>query len=292
MRPSGSRRVLLVIAAMVVLPLSALAAGDGAEYLGDGHVDPGEGDAAELARAVQNPVADLISLPFQNNTNFEFGPKEKALNRLNIQPVIPFGIDDDWQVITRTIVPIISQPQLRPGQDRRNGIGDTTFTAFLSPVRPSFGGNLIWGVGPVALIPTATSHRLGQEKWGFGPSFVGLTMQGPWVVGSLVSQVWSTGGSGDENVSVFTWQPFVNYNLPGGTYLSSSPLITANFEANRASDEWTVPLGGGVGRIFRFGPNLPPVNASIQGFYNVEKPSAVGYWDLRVQIQLLFPRGR
>ncbi len=292
MRIPGSRRVLLVIAAMVVLPLSALAAEHGGEYLGDGHVDPGEADAAELARAVQNPVADLISLPFQNNTNFEFGPKEKALNRLNIQPVIPFSVSDDWQVITRTIVPLVSQPQLVPGQDRTSGLGDTTFTAFLSPKAPAFGGRLIWGTGPVALIPTAGPDRLGSDKWGLGPSLVALTMQGPWVVGSLFSQVWSTGGSGDEDVSLFTWQYFVNYNLSGGMYLTSSPTIAANWEADRSSDTWTVPFGGGFGRIFRFGPNLPPVNASIQGFYNVGRPDAVGRLELRVQLQFLFPRGR
>ncbi len=280
------------VALAAIAPMSSWAqtVGDDEESPGDGRVHPAEDDAGDLARAVQNPIADLISLPFQNNTNFEFGPKEKALNRLNIQPVIPFGISDDWQVITRTILPVISQPQLRPGQDRKNGIGDTTFTAFLSPVEPSFDGNLIWGVGPVALIPTASNDRLGQDKWGFGPSFVGLTIQGPWVAGSLFSQVWSTGGSGNDDISFFTWQYFVNYNLPGGTYLTTSPIITANFEADRASDEWTVPFGGGVGRIFRFGQNLPPVNASIQGFYNAVRASAVGNWDLRVQIQLLFPR--
>jgi hypothetical protein len=278
---------LLCLAIAVLAPQLAAAQTPGA-----GHVDPGEDEAGELARAVQNPVADLISLPFQNNTNFEFGPKEKTLNRLNIQPVIPFSIGDEWQVITRTILPIVSQPQLRPGQDRETGLGDTTFTAFLSPKAGAFDGKLIWGAGPAVLLPTASDDRLGADKWGLGPSIVALTIQGPWVVGSLFSQVWSTGGSGDEDVSLFTWQYFVNYNLPGGVYLTSSPIITANWEADRSGDKWTVPFGGGIGRIFRFGPSLPPVNASIQGFYNAARPDFVGRWDLRVQIQLLFPRRR
>ncbi len=290
----------VAIAAITPLPSAAQTSDQDPQlsekhYYGDGHVHTGEDEAASLARAVQNPIADMISLPFQNNTNFEFGPKEKSHNRLNIQPVIPFSISEDWQVITRTIVPIISQPQLLPGQDRETGLGDTTFSAFFSPKAPAFGGNLIWGAGPVALLPTASDDRLGADKWGLGPSVVLLTMQGPWVAGSLFSQVWGTGGSGNRfssNVSLFTWQYFVNYNLPGGVYLTSGPIITANWKARSSSDTWTVPFGGGVGKIFRFGENFPPLNASIQTFYNVHRPKAVGRLDLRVQLQFLFPRGR
>ena len=148
---------LACVAIAAITPLPSLAqtsqkSDDSEVYPGDGHVDVGEDEAAELARAVQNPIADLISLPFQNNTNFEFGPKEKILNRLNIQPVIPFSISEDWQVITRTILSIISQPQLLPGQDRETGLGDTTFSAFLSPKAPAFDGKLIWGAGPVVTL--------------------------------------------------------------------------------------------------------------------------------------------
>ncbi len=114
-------------------------------------------------------------------------------------------------------------------------------------------------------------------------------MPGNFVVGSLFSQVWSTGGSGKKDVSVFTWQPFVNYNLPDGWYLVSSPLVTANWKADRSKDEWTVPLGGGIGKIFRIG-SLPPMNAQVQGFYNAARPDAVGRANLRMQLQLLFPR--
>jgi hypothetical protein len=255
---------------------------------GDGIIEAGEDEAGELARAVQNPVASMISLPFQNNTNFEFGSKDKPLHTLNIQPVWPVGLNDDWNLITRTIVPIVSQPQLVSGQDRETGLGDTTFTAFLSPARP---GKVIWGVGPVFLMPTASDDRLGADKWGLGPSAVLLTMPGNWVIGSLFSNVWSTGGSGREDVSLFTWQFFVNYNLPNGWYLTSSPIITANWEARTGSDTWTVPVGGGVGKIFRIG-SLPPMNFQVQGFYNVAKPNALGRLNLRVQLQLLFPKRR
>ena len=269
---------------ITALAASALAA----EYLGDGAIEPGEDEAAELARAVQNPVASMISLPFQNNTDFDFGPRNGTLNVTNVQPVWPITLNEDWNLITRTIFPIVSQPSLRHGQDRETGIGDTTFTAFLSPSSP-FRGKLIWGAGPVLLAPTASDDRLGADKWGLGPSAVLLAMPGDFVVGSLLSQVWSTGGSGKKDVSVFTWQPFVNYNLPDGWYLTSSPLVTANWEADRSSDEWTVPLGGGIGKIFRIG-SLPPMNAQVQGFYNAARPDAVGRANLRLQLQLLFPR--
>ena len=137
------------------------------------------------------------------------------------------------------------------------------------------------------LPPTATDNVLGADKWGLGPSVVLLTMHGPWVVGSLFSNVWSVGGSGDADVNVFTWQYFINYNLSNGWYLTSSPLITANWEA-RSKDTWTIPVGGGFGKIFRIGPQ--PVNAQIQAFSNVEKPKFGADWTLRLQLQFLFPK--
>jgi len=262
---------------------------DHVPYLGDGIIGPGEDEAAELARAVQNPVADLISLPFQNNTNFGFGPRERTQNVLNIQPVIPLDVNEDWLLITRTIVPIVSNPSFRNGQDRESGLGDTVLTGFFSPKDRNkwIGGSVLWGAGPAILLPTSTDDQLGPGQLGAGPSAVFLGMTGPWVVGTLLSQVWSFAGGSD--VSLFTLQPFVNYNLSGGWYLTSSPVITANWKASD-SDTWTVPLGGGFGRIFRLG-SLPPMNTLLQALYNVEKPDNVGpEWSLRLSMQLLFPR--
>lgn len=241
-------------------------------------------DEAELAKKTQNPVSDLISLPFQNNTNFGMGPDDKTQNVLNIQPVWPFALNEDWNLITRTIVPVISQPALAPGQDRTNGLGDTTFTAFFSP---KDSGKLIWGAGPVFLLPTATDDVLGSDKWGIGPAVVVLTMPGNWVIGSLLSNVWSVAGSGDQDVNLLTWQYFINYNLPDGWYLSSAPIITANWEAE-SGNKWTVPFGGGFGKVFRVGKQ--PMNASVQAFYNVEKPDLGADWTLRLQLQFLFPK--
>lgn len=236
---------------------------------------------ADLARAVQNPIASLISVPFQNNTNFDYGPREKTQNVLNIQPVIPFSLSEEWNLITRTIVPIISQPGFVPGQDRENGLGNILFTAFASPKNS---GTWIWGAGPAIQLPTSTDDQLGADEWAAGPSFVILTMPGPWVIGSLFSNVWDL--TGDDDINFFTWQYFVNYNFGGGWYLTSSPVITANWEAD---DEWTIPVGGGFGRVFRIGQQ--PVNAQVQAFYNVEKPDDLGpKWSLRFQLQFMFPK--
>jgi hypothetical protein len=254
---------------------------------GDGIIEAGEDQTEELAKAAQNPVANLISLPFQNNTNFGYGPRDKTQNSLNLQPVWPFEITENWNLITRTIVPIVSQPGVSPGQDRETGLGDITMTGFLSPAEP---GKVIWGAGPIVLFPSATDNRLGADKWGLGPSVLVLGMPGNWVVGSLFSNVWSVGGSGNEDVNLFTWQVIANYNLPDGWYLTAGPIITANWEA-KSSDEWTVPVGGGFGKVFKIG-SLPPMNAKIQGFYNAAKPDISGRWSMQVQLQMMFPKSR
>jgi len=283
-----------IVVALTIGPLPSLAEEEGGYkgYLGDGKIQAGEDETAELARAVQNPIADLISLPFQNNTNFNFGPRDRTQNVLNIQPVIPVDLNEDWLMITRTIVPVVSQPSLFPGDDgRENGLGDTLFSAFVSPKDQDLwlAGQWLWGVGPAILLPTSTDDRLGAGEWGAGPSAVFLTLQGRWVVGSLFSNIWSFTDDGDEDeVNLFTWQPFVNYNLDDGWYLTSSPLITANWEAD-SDNTWTVPVGGGFGRIFRIGKQ--PINASLQSYYNVEEPDDFGpEWSIRVQLQFLFPR--
>jgi hypothetical protein len=145
---------------------------------------------------------------------------------------------------------------------------------------------LIWGAGPAILIPTSTDDRLGAGEWGAGPGVVFLTIQGPWVVGSLFSNVWSF--TGDSDVNIFTWQPFVNYNLDGGWYLTTSPLITANWEAD-SDNTWTVPVGGGFGRVFRVGQQN--LNMQLQSFYNIEEPDDIGpEWSIRFQVQFLFPK--
>lgn len=242
--------------------------------------------AEELAKLAQNPVGNLISLPLQNNTNFDVGPQQGTQNILNIQPVIPVSIDKDWNVITRTILPVVSMPALAPGGSRENGLGDTEFTAFLSPARP---GHWIWGAGPVLQLPTHT-NGLGNENWGMGASFVVLHMAhgDPWVFGALVNNVWSLSSSkAGGRYSNGLVQPFLNYNFAGGLYLTSAPIVTANWEAE-SGQKWTVPLGGGVGRIFHFG--RLPVNTQLSAYYNVVHPDVGPRWQLRAQVQFMFPK--
>ena len=248
-----------------------------------------QGGASELAKAAQNPIAAMISLPFQNNTNFNVGPEEKTQNILNIQPVIPVDLNPEWNLVTRTIVPVVSQPEFLPGQGRTNGIGDIQFSAFFSPKAPTAAG-WIWGAGVIAQLNTATDDVLGAGKWGLGPTAVALKMDGPWVYGGLINNVWSVAGdSGRADVNTMLIQPFVNYNFPDkpGRYLTFAPIITANWEAT-SNDRWTVPLGLGIGQIMKWGEQ--PVNLQASAYYNVETPTNGAEWQLRIQVQFLFPK--
>jgi len=246
----------------------------------------GEMSAEELAKAVQNPVANLISVPFQNDTNFRYGPRDGTQNILNIQPVIPISLSPEWNLITRTIVPIVTQPGFTDGQSSTTGLGDVQFTAFFSPNRAD---GLIWGAGPIVQAPTNSNDRLGNDRWGLGPSVVILRIEkgSPWVYGFLVNNVWSVGSNSDPAYNNFLLQPFVNYNFPGGLYLTSAPIVTANWKAD-SDQRWTVPLGGGVGKIFHIG--RLPVNAQLSAYYNVITPDNGPDWQLRLQVQLLFPK--
>lgn len=246
--------------------------------------DESSQSAEALAKATQNPVAKLISVPFQNNFNFGVGPDEVTQWVCNVEPVIPITLSEDWNLITRTIMPIINQPSLAPGFLSAFGLGDINPTLFLSPGKAS---ELIWGLGPTFTFPTATDSILGSGKWSAGPAAVMLTMPGHWVVGALANQQWSFAGWGEKDVSQMLIQPFVNYNFPKGWYLSSAPIVTANWEAD-SGDVWTVPIGGGMGKIFRLGKL--PLNTQLQAFYNVVKPDEGPDWQLRFQLQFLFPK--
>ena len=242
------------------------------------------GDPADLAKAAQNPVGDLISLPIQNNTSFGMGPHDRTQNVMNIQPVYPFSAGK-WNIITRTIAPIITQPDLSMASGGTTGLGDINTSIFLSPAAP---GKLIWGAGPIISLPTATDDALGTGKWAIGPSVVILTMNGPWVYGVLANNVWSVAGAEDRaDVNAFLLQYFVNFNMSKGWYLVSGPIITGNWEAD-ADQRWIVPFGGGFGKIFRIGSQ--PFNMNIQGFANVEKPDFGPDWSFRFQIQAMFPK--
>ena len=242
--------------------------------------EPAAAAKPDLAAAAQNPIAAMISLPLQNNTDFGVGPEDAVVNTLNIQPVWPFGLNEDWNFVTRTILPVVYQGETVDGIGSEFGLGDANFTGFFSP---KDSGELIWGVGPQVLIPTSTDDRLGAGEWGLGAGAVALMMPKPWVIGALVSNVWSFEG----NVNVMTIQPFINYNLSDGWYLNTVPIITANWEAD-SDDRWKIPLGAGVGKIAKIGQQ--PINLQV-GYYNyVESPENGPDWQLRVQLQFLFPK--
>jgi hypothetical protein len=255
-----------------------------ARQVGAAEESAAEDSETELAKQTQNPVADLISVPFQNNFNFGVGPEDKTVWVLNVQPVIPITLTRDWNLISRIIMPIINKPALFPGDESAFGLGDVNPTFFLSPAKP---GKLIWGVGPTFTFPTATSSELGTGKWQIGPSAVALTIQGPWVTGALINQQWSFAGWGSRDVSLMLLQPFANLNLKHGWYFTSAPIMTADWRA-RKGDRWTVPLGGGAGKLFKLGKL--PVNTSLQAYANVEKPANGADWQLRFQVQFLFPK--
>ena len=245
-----------------------------------------EGSEQDLAKAAQNPVADLISLPFQNNTNFGLGDYDRTQNVLNIQPVIPFGAGP-FNIMTRTIAPVMYQPDLGGSDGGISGLGDTSFTAWVSPAKP---GKLVWGIGPALSLPTATDPQLGTKKWGIGPSVIGLITPGKWVVGAFFNNIWSFAGDSDRpDVSRFLLQYFINYNLSNGWYLVTAPIITSDWKVE-SGERWVVPFGGGLGKIFRIGGQ--PVNANAQVFVNAEKPENGPDWGVRFQFQFLFPKGR
>jgi opacity protein-like surface antigen len=237
-----------------------------------------------LAQASQNPIANMISLPFQNNTNFDAGPFNRTQDILNIQPVIPMNLSSDWNLISRTIVPLLSQPS--PIFDGSiEGIGDITQSLFLSPTRP---GAVIWGVGPVYTMPSASNAILGTGKVLLGPTAVALVTPGHWVIGVLANNQWSVAGDPNRaSVNTFLAQPFVNYNMAGGWFLTTSPIITANWNA-ASGQQWTVPVGGGFGRVFKIDGQA--YNASIQAYYNAVRPINTADWNLRLSLALLFPK--
>lgn len=244
-------------------------------------------DATALAKKLQNPIGDLYSFPFQNNTNFNTGPNKGTQDILNIQPVIPIHVNADWTVITRTILPLVWQPSYAPEHTVPFGTGPTTFSAFLAPANPTNGW--LWGVGPIVQIPTISDKSLGSNVWGGGPTGVLVYMKGPWVAGVVANNVWSFGGTpgrGGTSYNTFLVQPFVNYNFGGGWYVYSSPIITANW-LTAGDKAWTLPFGGGAGRVVKIGGKLP-VNFQLGAYYNALRPEFGSTWQLRTQVTFIF----
>ena len=238
---------------------------------------------ADLAKKLNNPVASLISVPFQYNYDCCFGPSQGNRNTTNIQPVIPIKLNSDWNLISRTILPVDGWEPTAPGGSYTSGIGDITQSFFLSPERPTRDG-IIWGVGPVFLLPTATNAALGSGKWGAGPTAVMLKQQDGWTVGILANHIWSFAGEADRSqVSNTFLQPFINYTFP------NTFGITVNTESTYdwISHQWTVPINLQFSRIVKFGKL--PVSLSAGPRYYAEAPPNGPKWGFRAAMTLLFP---
>jgi hypothetical protein len=291
-------RITHLMAVAALLACSTLQAqkntpATGGSTRADSSSDNGGGAASSteaLQKATQNPVANLISVPLQDNANFGVGPYNGTQNVLNIQPVIPVQLTPNWNLINRVILPVVWQPYT--GSNPANaslgtfGLGDLNPTLFLSPAHP---GKIIWGVGPAFVLPTATDPTLGQGKWSIGPSFVVLAQPGHWSLGLLANNVWSFAGESNRpSVNQFLAQYFVNYNLSGGWYLTSAPIITANWAAAQSKNVWTVPFGAGIGRITKVG--FQPINLQVSAYGNVAYPAGTSPWGIRLQLAFLFPQ--
>ena len=235
----------------------------------------------ELSKAAANPLADLISLPFQNNLNMNYGPYNRNVNVLNIQPVIPLF---NGKFITRTIMPIVSIPDFSKESGNETwGLADMVLTGFYVPESKG----LMWGIGPVIELPTGGSKR-GSQKWSAGPSLVVMAQPGDWTLGVLINNAWSFAGNSDrEEVNHMLLNAFVVRQLGGGWYVNSAPIVTADWTAD-SDDRWIVPLGGGGGKVIMLGGKLP-LNLQTQLYYNAVRPDFGPEWQWRAQAQLLLP---
>lgn len=240
------------------------------------------GGDAGLAQELTNPVADLISLPIQMNYDRDIGLRDDGRRlQINIQPVIPFPMTEGWNLITRTILPVVSQKDVFPGAGSQFGLGDISLSLFASPRQPASGG-LIWGAGPVLLLPTATDSLIGAKKWGAGPTAVVLTLQGPWTMGALGNHVWSfAGDSGRPDLSNTFLQPFVSYTMPSAWTVSVQSESTYNWKI----EKWSIPINAAVSKLVRWGKL--PVSLQAGVGYWVESPET-GPEGFRVRLQASF----
>ena len=239
--------------------------------------------ADELAKKLQNPIASLISVPFQANFDFGIGPEDGSRFTMNFQPVIPLSLSEDWNLIARVILPVIRQDDIFGNSGHQTGLGDAVVSAFFSPKAPTSGG-LIWGAGPVLLVPTATDDLLGTGKFGIGPTAVGLKQIGDVTVGALVNHIWSVAGDDDRaDVNTTFIQPFVAKNFPGGYALSLNTEVSQSWDNDATSGtinfigSKVISLGSQLAQV-AIGPRIPYGGANT------------AEWGFRAQFVLLFPK--
>lgn len=252
---------------------------------------------AELQQAIikasQNPVGNIAILPFQFNNNYGIGPYTRYQFNMNFQPVVPIMLSKNLNLVARSIIPVINNPSNAPppvcaspyGCGSTFGIGDIQQQFFFAPkTKP---GALVWGAGPLFQVPSASPDTLGSGKWSAGPALVGLVLPGPWVIGMLVTQLWSFAGQSNRpDVNSGLFQPFINYNVKGGWSITTAPIITVNYSAP-GNQKWAVPLGGGGGKTFKLGDQTMQINMFYYTF--IQKPLSSPQTNLRIVWSLLFP---
>jgi hypothetical protein len=240
-------------------------------------------DATSLSKATQNPVSDLISVPFQFNYFSGGGLGARTLSVLNFQPVVPLGIGTRWNLVARTIVPFLNVPG--PSDRRFTGTGDIIEQIFFTHAKTT---DPIWGVGPMFSFPTATNVTAETGDWGLGPAAVIVKTIGAFVLGGLITQVWTIAGNDEGgHLNAFSVQPFINYNLADGWAISSAPTITSNWSLT-GDDRWTVPIGIGVSKVTSIGRQ--PMSLAVQYYANVVRPPTSGSAQIRFVASFLFPK--
>lgn len=247
-----------------------------------GGAEAGQDQSAELAKKLQNPVANLISVPLQFNYDTGFGPKDADKLTLNVQPVVPVSINEDWNVIVRTILPVVYLESVANGIDSKFGLGDTTQSFFLSPKAPV--GGWILGAGPVMYYPTASDSALGAGEWGTGPTAVALRQEHGFTYGALANHIWSFAGWGDQSVNSTFLQPFVSYTTKTYTTLGVNTESTYDWNAS----QWTVPLNFTIQQLVKIGDM--PVAFQVGYRYYADKPDDGPEWGLRFTVTFLFPK--
>jgi hypothetical protein len=243
-----------------------------------------QAELLNLAKASQNPVADMNTIPVQFNwfTGGAYG--NQTMSQTLIQPVLPLPINKDWNVVSRTVVPVVSIPT--PTEGKLSGIADIQEQLYFSPKNSK---GLIWGFGPIFSLPTTTVAPIATGQFAAGPTGVLLAMPGKFVTGIIMKQLWRIGGSSTTTpINQFYTQPFINYNLKLGWSFSFAPVITSNWSAP-SGQQWTVPLGLGISKIAVIGKQ--PLNLSAQYYHNVVRPDNAGADQVRMVVALLFPKG-
>ena len=245
-----------------------------------------QGGDADLAQELTNPVADLMTIPIQMNYDRNIGLRDEGWKlQTNIQPVVPFHLTEDWSLISRTILPVTYQKDIFPGAGSQFGLGDASLSLFFSPKKSTSGG-VIWGAGPIFLLPTATDSLLGAKKWGTGPTAIVLTLRGPWTMGALGNHVWSFAGDSDRpDINNTFIQPFVAYTWPSAWTLSVQSESTYNWKI----EKWSVPINVAVAKLVRWGKL--PVSLQAGVGYWLESPDvAAEGWRFRLQANFVLPK--